>query len=115
MERQLKTIREWFESWEDYGQLAIMEAEEQEENALNAKVHSLAKAISGGFRWRETSQGHEYWEELRDSISTPEDVKEREERMEFYEKSMDSIFSEALGMMLLERLKREIKDNLPNN
>lgn len=104
-----KTIRQWFESWEDFGQMAIEEAEKQDMNALHSNAGSLAQAISGGFRWVESSQGHEFWEILRDAVSTPEDEEYRKQ----LQTDVDEILFKFFMSLSEEYVKEEIKKNLP--
>lgn len=62
------TNREWFESWNEYGQLAIEEAEKQRGNTLESPSESLKGALVSAFIWGATSQRHTFWETLYDSL-----------------------------------------------
>lgn len=62
------TNREWFESWNEYGQLAIEEAEKQMDNALESPSESLKGALVSALTWSNTSQGHNFWSDIYDSM-----------------------------------------------
>jgi hypothetical protein len=64
------TNREWFESWEEYGQLAIEEAQEQAGGVLDETSESLKGALVSAFIWSNTSQGHLFWQGIYESLSS---------------------------------------------
>jgi hypothetical protein len=79
-----KTLRQWFEMFpEPYRTQAIENTIELEGKArLEMTDKNAVEAINGGFVWKKSSQGHDYWSEFAIKIYRNEiTLIERAERM----------------------------------
>lgn len=64
-----KTRLQWFNTLpEPYKTQAINNTIQQNEDLLEEKDNILTFALSGGFAWRETPEGLDYWKDFHDSL-----------------------------------------------
>lgn len=62
----MKTIKEWIEELpEPYRTRSI---ENTEDELLLERVESLKRAVKCAFVWRNSTQGHQYWEDFYDTL-----------------------------------------------
>jgi hypothetical protein len=93
-----KTLRKWFEMFpEPYRTQAIENTIELEGKArLEYTDKNAVEAINGGFVWKQSPQGHDYWSEFAFKIYRNEIVlTERAERM-YSEEEVERICFSAM-------------------
>lgn len=62
----MKTVRQWFEELpEPYRTQALANTEEE---MLDIDDDSVAGSLLGAFRWDSSLEGHEYWQDISDTL-----------------------------------------------
>lgn len=63
----MKTIKEWFNTLEEpYKTQALKNTKA---DILSEKAEDLSDALLRAFIWIDSPEGHEYWDELEDSLT----------------------------------------------